>query len=126
VCDKCCFIDLVLAPFMERGQLAAVFAESEPLENPANDARYHTLVGLGPGERPFECVGDVGECRAAVVLAADRPDRAQSALLQNLRKEVVDVDPSAATVSATSMLEPRGPHRIPERYAPPDLLVRAR
>ena len=126
VCDKCCFIDLVLAPFMERGQLAAIFAGSEPLENPANVARYRTLVGLGLDERPFECVGDVDECRAAVVLAADRADRAQSALLQKLRKEVVDVDPSAATVSASRMLEPRGPHRIPERYAPPDLLVRAR
>jgi len=126
VCDKCCFIDLVLAPYMERAELAAIFAGSEPLENPANEARYHTLVGLGPDERPFECVGDVDECRVAVVLAADRPDRAQSALLQKLRTAVVNVDPSAATVSASTMLEPRGPHRIPERYAPPDLLVRAR
>jgi len=126
VCDKCCFIDLVLAPFMERAQLAAIFAGSEPLENPANEARYHTLVGLGPEERPFECVGDVDECRVAVVLVANRPDRAQSALLQKLRTAVVDVDPSAATISAARMLESRGPHRIPERYAPADLLVRAR
>ena len=33
-CDKCCFIDLVLAPFMDRADLDAVFAGDEPLQNP--------------------------------------------------------------------------------------------
>jgi hypothetical protein len=126
VCDKCCFIDLVLAPFLERAELAAVFAGSEPLENPANEARFRTLAGLGPGERPFECVGDVDECRYAVVLAAQRPDRADNALLRRLRQEIVDLDPSASPVAASTVLEPRGPHRIPDRYAPSDLLVRTR
>ena len=125
VCDKCCFIDLVLAPFMEPARLADVFRGSEPLENPENLTRFHTLVGIGPDERPFECVGDVDECRASVVLAANRHDRAHSALLQQLRAKIVEVDPATA-VTAASMLEPRGLHRIPERYAPPDLLVRAR
>jgi hypothetical protein len=125
-CDKCCFIDLVLAPFMEPARLAGVFDGSEPLENPANETRFRTLVGLGQDPRPFECVGDVGECRAAAVLAAQRPDRAGSALLQRLRADVVEVDAAMATVVPSSVLEPRGAHRIPERYAPADLLVRAR
>ena len=33
-CDKCCFIDLILAPFMDRAELVAVFGGREPLEDP--------------------------------------------------------------------------------------------
>ena len=33
-CDKCCFVDLVLAPFMDRVELEAVFAGDEPLQQP--------------------------------------------------------------------------------------------
>jgi UDP-N-acetyl-alpha-D-muramoyl-L-alanyl-L-glutamate epimerase len=119
-CDKCCFIDLVLAPFMAASDLAAVFGGYEPLADPANEERFRTLLGLGPGTRPFECVGDVDECRAALVLAADRPDRRDAGLLQRLRTATTErVDPDL-------LLAPRGPHLIPERYAPADLLVSAR
>ena len=77
-CDKCCFIDLILAPYMSAAQLRAVFAADgggdEPLDNPELKPKFETL--LGSGTKPFECVGEVNECRAAVVLAAGRPDRA--------------------------------------------------
>jgi hypothetical protein len=119
-CDKCCFIDLVLAPFMDPAHLASVFGGDEPLTEPANEHRFHTLLGLGPEPRPFECVGDVDECRAALLLAAHRPDRRDAELLQRLRTALTDrVDP-------TVLLAPRGPHLIPDRYAPADLLVSAR
>ncbi len=123
-CDKCCFIDLILAPFMTPAALAAVFAGREPLLLDENARRFRTLVGLEPDAKPFECVGDVGECRAAVRLAAAREDRQATPLLQTLLQELAsfsadDQDPSA-------LLAPIGPHYIPERYAPPDLLVRAR
>ena len=76
-CDKCCFIDLVLAPFMERSELATVFGGSEPLENPDNEQRFRSLVGLGADDKPFECVGDLDECRAAALgrRATGRPGR---------------------------------------------------
>ena len=87
-CDKCCFIDLVLAPFMDRAELEAVFAGDEPLQNPANEERFRALLGLGAGAKPFECVGDIDECRAATLLAARRADRAGTALLARLRAEL--------------------------------------
>jgi UDP-N-acetyl-alpha-D-muramoyl-L-alanyl-L-glutamate epimerase len=121
-CDKCCFIDLVLAPFMDRVALEAVFAADEPLRDPGNEERFRALLGLGPGAKPFECVGDVDECRAALELAARRSDRADDRLLARLRAEL----PDAVPADPTALLAPRSPHRIPERYAPPDLLVRAR
>ena len=121
-CDKCCFVDLVLAPFMDRVDLEAVFAGNEPLQQPANEDRFRTLLGLGPGPKPFECVGDTDECRAATLLAAQRADRAGTDLLTRLRAEL----PATATADLASQLQPRGIHRIPERYAPADLLVRTR
>ena len=42
-----------------------MFAGDEPLQNPANEGRFGTLLDLGTGTKPFECVGDVDECRAA-------------------------------------------------------------
>ncbi len=50
-CDKCCFIDLMLAPFMERSDLATVFGGDEPLENRDNEQRFRSLVGLGAGQQ---------------------------------------------------------------------------
>jgi hypothetical protein len=121
-CDKCCFVDLVLAPFMDRVDLESVFAGDEPLQNPANEARFRALLGLGDDAKPFECVGDVDECRAATVLAERRADRAGNDLLARLRAELGN----AAPADPDALLQPRGTHRIPDRYAPPDLLVRAR
>jgi hypothetical protein len=55
-------------------------------------------------------------------LAARREDRAGTELLARLRAELAD----AALADPTALLQPRGTHRIPDRYAPTDLLVRAR
>ena len=121
-CDKCCFVDLVLAPFMDRVELEPVFADDEPLQDPSNEERFRTLLGLGVGVKPFECVGDTDECRAALVLAAQRPDRSSSELVARLRAELGDLAPA----DPATLLQPRGTHRIPDRYAPTDLLVRTR
>jgi hypothetical protein len=124
-CDKCCFIDLVLAPFMDRSELSGVFGGQEPLQNPDAEERFRTLLNLGHGARPFECVGDVDECRAAVLSAAQRADRAGDELLGRMRDAVTRVA-AAAPVALAALLAPAGSHHIPERYAPADLLVRAR
>jgi hypothetical protein len=124
-CDKCCFIDLILAPYMSAAALSAVFAGREPLARAENAGRFRTLLGLQPDAKPFECVGDVGECRAAVLLAAARDDRRDTPLLQQLQLAVA-AGPDDAVLDASALLAPVGPHYIPERYAPPDLLVRAR
>jgi UDP-N-acetyl-alpha-D-muramoyl-L-alanyl-L-glutamate epimerase len=114
-CDKCCFIDLILAPFLPADALRQVFAVAgEPLDDLALAARFRSL--LGAGAKPFECVGEVTECRAAVLLAARREDRAGSALLQELAAEVAgwpDV-PSEAEIAA--MLRPVGQNFIPPGY----------
>jgi hypothetical protein len=123
-CDKCCFIDLILSPFMSIGSLTRVFDGHEPLVNPQLEDRFLNLLGLAQDAKPFECVGDVGECRTALLLAAARADRSGNVLLQSLRS-VVAAAPDELRNTA-ELLSSIGPHHIPERYVPPDLLVSAR
>ena len=123
-CDKCCFIDLILAPFLPAASLDRIFDGHEPLDDPALEGRFATLLGLEPDAKPFECVGDVDECRAALALTAARPDRARTPLVHTLA-DLVTPDQRATPTLPASLLAPVGPHYIPDRYAPPDLLVPA-
>jgi hypothetical protein len=118
VCDKCCFVDLVLAPFMDRSELAAVFGGHEPLAEDTLADQFRTLLGSSSSPKPFDCVGDVPECRAALRLTAARPDRAGDALVHRLAAELPD-----DTAPTTDLMRPSGPHFIPDDYAPGDLLV---
>jgi UDP-N-acetyl-alpha-D-muramoyl-L-alanyl-L-glutamate epimerase len=124
-CDKCCFIDLILAPFVSEEELSEIFDGREPLADPDGSLadKFRALLGTQPDSKPFECVGEVGECRAAALLAAQRPDRADGAsLLQRLAAEVAALpDPDQPDVP--QLLLPIGEHFIPDSYAPQDLLV---
>jgi hypothetical protein len=115
-CDKCCFIDLILAPFMSAEQLRNVFAqEGEPLDKPELKPKFATL--LGSGTKPFECVGEVNECRAAVVLAAQRADRAGTALLQELAAEITGRPDAPTPAEIEAMKHPVGSNFVPAAYA---------
>jgi hypothetical protein len=118
-CDKCCFIDLVLAPFLSRVELETIFDGREPLSRPELFDRFAVLVGLSPDPKPFECVGEVGECRAAAVLAAERGDRRDDELLQRLAAPLPKLTPA----DMTALLAPHDPHDIPDDFATEDLLV---
>jgi hypothetical protein len=114
-CDKCCFIDLILAPFLPAEALNHVFAVAgEPLRDPELRGKFRAL--LGAGAKPFECVGEVNECRAAVLLAARREDRAGTPLLRELAAEVSTWPDAPAAADAEDMLTPAGENFIPARY----------
>jgi UDP-N-acetyl-alpha-D-muramoyl-L-alanyl-L-glutamate epimerase len=118
-CDKCCFIDLILSPFMSADQLKAVFAADggggEPLDHPELKPKFQTL--LGAGTKPFECVGEVNECRAAIVLAAARADRAHTTLLQGLAAEVSGRPDAPTPGEIEAMKHPVGTSFVPARYS---------
>jgi UDP-N-acetyl-alpha-D-muramoyl-L-alanyl-L-glutamate epimerase len=117
-CDKCCFIDLILSPFMSAEQLKAVFTADggtgEPLDKPELKPKFQTL--LGSGKKPFECVGEVNECRAAVVLAARRQDRAGTTLLQQLAAEVTGRPDAPTEAEIAAMGRPVGASFVPAGY----------
>jgi hypothetical protein len=113
ICDKCLFVDLILAPFMDRSQLDQIFAGAEPLESPALAAQLEVLVGVGAGERPFECVGDEAECREALLLTAQRDDRQGSTMIRDIASRIPRERPEAHELDIDF---------IPERYATPPRL----
>lgn len=120
-CDKCCFIDLILSPYLGAAELSAVFGGNEPLDDPALLDRFRALVGVVDLDKPFECVGDIEESRVAVRLAAARDDRAGSPVLEALVADIpTDVPLGAA---AALLLEPLSADHVPAPYrAPSDAL----
>jgi hypothetical protein len=108
-CDKCLFVNLVLAPFLSRTALQDIFA-SEPLSDPARDQQLRTLVGLGAEHKPFECVGDPDESAVALTEVTHREEwrdvTALHELAQELRTERELVD----------LLEPQGSSRVPTNW----------
>jgi UDP-N-acetyl-alpha-D-muramoyl-L-alanyl-L-glutamate epimerase len=114
-CDKCCFIDLILAPFIPAADLRRIFAQTgEPLDDPGLAGKFRAL--LGAGRKPFECVGEVNECRAAVLLAAQRDDRAGTGLLKQLAAEVAGWPDGPSEAEIAAMLRPVGENVIPAGY----------
>ena len=121
-CDKCCFIDLVLAPFMDAADLGAVFAGDEPLENPRTRSASPPSSTWATARSPSSASGDADECRAALVLAPSVRTAPAPILLSRCAPSWA----SDARAADAAPAPTAGDHHIPERYAPADLLVRAR
>ena len=119
-CDKCCFIDLILAPFLGEPALRAIFHGREPLADPALTGKFETLAGQSLDTKPWECVGDVTECQAAVLLASERHDRTGNRILTTLAGRLRDLN---IQPPIEELMSPVGTHFIPRRYATDDLLV---
>lgn len=117
-CDKCCFIDLVLAPFLTPDELAGIFGGIEPLRNEELADQFGALLGLLPDRKPFECVGDIDECRAAMALTARRRDRADDPLVQRLAAQAV-----GGSELSSHLMTATPPHAIPDEYSPESVVV---
>ena len=90
-CPKCVFVGLMLAPFVSREQLLAIFGR-DVLADPANLPLILDLLAIGEGHKPFECVGEPEETRAAVALLRDHPDWRDLELLSRPEVAVIEVD----------------------------------
>jgi hypothetical protein len=110
-CPKCRFVFLVLAPFLPRERLTAIFG-TDLLADPAQLEGYRELLGL-TGFKPFECVGEIEESQVALVLVA-RPGQwdgaaVVEALLSELRAS--GREPGEPEVAAVLTLS--GDHELP-------------
>lgn len=66
-CPKCCFVYLILFPFLGEKQLDAVFHKNLLLDNSLVKT-YRGLLGI-EGDKPLDCVGEIQESRMAMKLA---------------------------------------------------------
>ena len=70
-CPKCRFTALALAPFLDPSRLLAI--QGADLLNQENQLDgFKALCGLAE-HKPFECVGSIAECRAAMKFLAGDP-----------------------------------------------------
>jgi hypothetical protein len=67
-CPKCAFIFLAFTPFVPRTELEALWGGKNLLLNPGLQETYKQLLGIA-GDKPFDCVGEIKEARAAMRLA---------------------------------------------------------
>ncbi len=85
-CDKCRFVFLALAPFMDKKKLIEIVG-GNPLADETQLQGYKELLGLG-ANKPFECVGTYLECRAAFVLLLQKDEWKKDFIVNKLSKEV--------------------------------------
>ncbi len=106
MCDKCRFVFLILAPFMDKDKLIEIVGN-----NPLNDISqlngYKELLGLS-GHKPFECVGETTECRWAMAELGADPKWQNDAVVSALSKKIESNESDIFTPSTT--------HLIPGEY----------
>lgn len=110
VCPKCHFVFLALAPFMPKPRLVGIFGRNL-LDETSQTAGFDALLEF-QDHKPFECVGEGRESRAAMAALAQRPEWREDAIVERFAREVrPQLD--AAALAIEPLLEPDGQHRIP-------------
>jgi len=110
VCPKCHFVFLALAPFMPKPRLTAIFGRNL-LDDPDQTAGYDALLEY-QDHKPFECVGEGRESRAAMAALAQRPEWREDALVERFAREIAP-QLDAVELRVDPLLAPEGEHRIP-------------
>lgn len=113
VCPKCHFVFLALAPFMSKTRLVSIFGRNL-LDEPALAPAFDALLEFG-AHKPFECVGEGREARAAMAALSARADWREDALVARFAREIAP-QLAAEDLSMAPLLDAQGPHRIPERH----------
>ena len=110
VCPKCHFVFLALAPFMPKPRLVAIFGRNL-LDDEAQVPGYDALMEFRD-HKPFECVGEARESRAAMAALAARPEWREDAVVKRFAR-VIAPQLEGAELAIAPLLVPVEEHRIP-------------
>ena len=102
-CPKCRFAALSLAVFLSPAEVQAIQG-ADLLDDVRQAEGFLEICGLGR-DKPFECVGEVGESRAALAALANRAEWANHAVVKSLLPELAAVE-----VPELDELLKTGPH----------------
>lgn len=86
VCPKCHFVFLALAPFMPKPRLVGIFGRNL-LDDPGQIPGYDALLEFRD-HKPFECVGEGRESRAAMAALAERPEWREDEIVERFAREI--------------------------------------
>lgn len=107
-CPKCHFVFLGLAPFMDVAALQKIFG-ANLLADSELVAGFRSLLALD-GRKPFECVGEAVEARAAIRALAGQPQWQDQVIVRTLNAELSGIEVPELEV----LCRPGGAHLIPE------------
>lgn len=111
-CPKCHFVFLALAPFLPKPRLLSIFGRN--LLDDENQAGGFDALLEYQDHKPFECVGEGAEARAAMYALSQRPEWQEDALVARFRTEILP-QLDASQLALEPWLEPSPEHRVPER-----------
>jgi len=108
-CPKCHFVFLALAPFMPKPRLLGIFGRNL-LDDVTLASDYDALLEI-EGHKPFECVGEGRESRAAMAALGASPSWREDALVARFvssQQPLLD----AATLAVEPLLAAQGEHGL--------------
>ena len=114
-CPKCRFVFLILAPFLSREALLAIFGGRDLLADDTQLEGFLELLGSAGLLKPFECVGEPDECRVALALLRAHPDWAAHPFLT--RPEIAGIVATPADEAAVFAFRDRQHHLSPRLEA---------
>lgn len=117
-CPKCRFVFLVMAPFSEPKHMRKIFG-SDMLEDESQFEGFALLTATG-GFKPFECVGEEEESKAAIGMLAVDPRWRDHRIVQRLAGRVLTGSPEEEALAAHA-LELSDEHSVP-----PELMASVR
>lgn len=109
-CPKCHFVFLALAPFMPKPRLLRIFGRNL-LDDAAHQRAFAALMEIDD-HKPFECVGEAGESRAAMAALTQRAEWREDAVVAHF---ITDIAPRLAGVdlSLDTQLQLGTEHQLP-------------
>ncbi|WP_343231968.1 hypothetical protein [Tahibacter amnicola] len=113
-CPKCHFVFLALAPFVPKPRLLSIFGRNL-LDDESQAPGFDALMEFA-AHKPFECVGEGRESRAAMLALSQRPEWREDALVARFVDVVLpQIGPLDADLA--SLLAPSAEHGLPPRLA---------
>jgi UDP-N-acetyl-alpha-D-muramoyl-L-alanyl-L-glutamate epimerase len=111
-CPKCHFVFLALAPFVAKPRLLAIFGRNL-LDDATLAPGFDALLEYR-NHKPFECVGEGRESRAAMHALSQRPEWREDALVVRFVEEIAP-QLGGIDLALAPLLETAPEHFLPAR-----------
>jgi hypothetical protein len=106
---------LALAPFLPKPRLLSIFGRNL-LDDETQAAGFDALLEY-QDHKPFECVGEGAEARAAMFALSQRPEWQEDVLVARFSNTILP-QLDVAQLALEPWLQPLGEHRVPARLQP--------
>ncbi len=120
-CPKCHFVFLALAPFVAKPRLLGIFGRNL-LDDTSLASGFDALLEYRE-HKPFECVGEGRESRAAMLALSQRPEWREDALVMRFADEILPQlieSPWGGELALDPLLAPGGENFVPLRLTVAD------